>query len=130
MSVYTRQINESVARNRMDTLLPDCVLPGCRNPVAAIGAPCEECRSIFGDMLQHNPDGVPMTEDAIIARDLDTREMYVRFSRAVPIDEDEEEPDVGEPGERRVAECWLCDTETSCEWTDMGWECDTCRGEP
>lgn len=60
----------------LDTLLPDCVLPGCRQPVATVGEPCDGCRAAFGDMLQ--PGGQPLTAHQIAARDRTVEHAYAR----------------------------------------------------
>lgn len=50
-----------------DTLFPDCVLPGCRNPAVGQGTPCDPCRATWGPYLlapgQKNP-WLPDTEPA------------------------------------------------------------------
>jgi len=129
MSTVERIANAEAAAG-LDTLFPACVLPGCHNLVEAIGQPCNECRDIFGPMLHHNPGGVPMNADAIIARDSGTRAMYVAMYRDLTLTDDEDQGEnAGEPGEERLAECWQCDaTDVLCEWTSMGWECAECIG--
>ncbi|ORM18323.1 hypothetical protein [Prescottella equi] len=62
--------------SQLDTLLPDCVLPGCRRLVAEVGQPCDGCRSAFGAMLQ--PAGQPLTSDQIEARDRTVGAAYTR----------------------------------------------------
>jgi hypothetical protein len=59
-------------------LFPDCVIPGCGNPVAAVGEPCGACQGAFGPMLRHNPEAPPMTADEVQERD-----RYVRSSYAL-----------------------------------------------
>lgn len=56
-------------------LLPDCVLPGCRNAVTEHGDVCTECRNLFGDMLSET-DRPALTADRIAARDRDTAAAY------------------------------------------------------
>lgn len=57
-------------------LLPDCVLPGCRRPVVAVGQPCGDCRNAFGAMLQ--PAGVALTAGEIYERDCGVGSAYER----------------------------------------------------
>ncbi|MDP7703216.1 MULTISPECIES: hypothetical protein [unclassified Mycobacterium] len=53
---------------------PDCVIPGCPNPVAAVGEPCCDCRTAFGSMLR--PGGRPLTAAEIAERDRGVRAAY------------------------------------------------------
>ncbi|WP_209447592.1 hypothetical protein [Rhodococcus qingshengii] len=113
-------------------LMPDCVLPGCRQPVTRIGDACNGCREVFGDMLQHNPEGTPLTAEEIQKRDHDTvRAMVLMRSitggGCIRHDDDDEEPEVGEPGETKEAECWSCETILNCTWGSIGWECSDCE---
>lgn len=62
---------------QLDVLLPDCVLPGCRQPVAVVGQPCDGCRAAFGHMLQPST-GPAMTADEITARDRTVERAYER----------------------------------------------------
>lgn len=55
-------------------LFPDCVIPGCPNPVAAVGEPCGDCRVAFGSMLR--PSGSLLTADEITERDRSVRAAY------------------------------------------------------
>ncbi len=55
-------------------LFPACVIPGCRNPVAAVGDPCGDCRTAFGPMLR--PGGDRLTEAEITQRDRGVRAAY------------------------------------------------------
>ena len=57
-------------------LFPDCVIPGCAQPVSAWGEVCAGCVSAFGDMLRHNPGGRRLTEQEIRRRDSETRTAY------------------------------------------------------
>lgn len=109
------------------TLLPDCVLPGCRQPVATIGEPCDGCRVAFGHMLQ------PTTRPALTSEQIHERDHGTRQAAAVMADIARQAPeleDVGEPGEQRLAECWQCEDTRLCEWSSMGWECRTCSRTP
>jgi len=56
------------------SLFPDCVIPGCPNPVAATGEACGDCRSAFGPMLR--PAGRPLTAAEIAERDRGVRAAY------------------------------------------------------
>lgn len=57
-------------------LLPDCILPGCRNPVERLGLPCTTCLDEVGDFIQHNPDGVRPTAEELDESDRRVREIY------------------------------------------------------
>ncbi|MCQ4119860.1 hypothetical protein [Rhodococcus tibetensis] len=48
-------------------LFPDCVLPGCRQPVAKIGDTCDTCRTAFGAFLR--PTEAALTATEIAERD-------------------------------------------------------------
>jgi hypothetical protein len=54
-------------------MFPDCVLPGCRNPVADHGDACAACTTAFGPMLQ---PGARITEREITRRDAEVRAAY------------------------------------------------------
>lgn len=56
-------------------LFPPCVIPGCPNPVAAVGEPCGGCRTAFGPMLRQTP-GRRLTADEIDERDRGVRAAY------------------------------------------------------
>ncbi|EGD23948.1 hypothetical protein A6F59_11005 [Prescottella equi] len=66
-----------MARTHLDVLLPDCVLPGCRQPVATVGEPCDGCRDAFGDMLQPT-DRPLLTAHQIAERDRTVEHAYAR----------------------------------------------------
>lgn len=57
-------------------LFPACVIPGCPNPVAAVGEPCGACRTAFGPTLRHTPGGRRLTADDIAERDRFVRAAY------------------------------------------------------
>ncbi|MDH6279498.1 hypothetical protein M2280_000707 [Prescottella agglutinans] len=62
---------------RVDLLLPDCVLPGCRRPVVEVGQPCDDCLTAAGSMLR--PTNEPgLTADQIEARDRTVEAAYAR----------------------------------------------------
>lgn len=58
----------------VNTLLYDCVIPGCTQPVARIGDTCDTCRTAFGDFLR--PTEAALTEDEISERDRVVRAAY------------------------------------------------------
>lgn len=60
-------------------MFPDCVLPGCRNPVAHHGDACADCCRAFGPMLQAGPR---LTEGQIARLDAGVRAAYA-MQRAV-----------------------------------------------
>jgi hypothetical protein len=57
-------------------LLADCVLPGCKTPVALVGDVCQACRTAFGDMLVITPDARRMTAEEIAERDRSVHNIY------------------------------------------------------
>lgn len=57
-------------------LFPDCVIPGCPNPVPSIGEPCGECLRAFGPMLRHTAGAGRLTETEIAERDRYVRSAY------------------------------------------------------
>jgi hypothetical protein len=57
-------------------MFPDCVIPGCRNPVAEVGEACSECVREFGTMLRHNADGRRLTAAEIAERDSYIHQQY------------------------------------------------------
>lgn len=115
--------------------MPDCVLPGCRQPVIRIGEPCMACRAAFGDMLVHNPDGVSITGEEIEKRDNDTAAAMVLMQSITGrgighcIGDPDALPDFGDPGKQAEAECWSCNETVVCIWGSMGWECPVCYEE-
>jgi hypothetical protein len=97
------------------TLFPECVLPGCKNLVEAIGHPCSDCLAAFGpdSLIQIRP-GRPLTEDQIAERDDYTRAAYAA-QRATGVEA------------KRNQTCWLCEQRRTCTKQEHGWECDACR---
>ena len=104
-------------------LLPmftDCVIPGCRNPVAVTGDACNTCRTAFGPYLTFTRD------DALTAQQIADRDSPVcaahhgRQSRNTP---SEPTPSVRRPNQC----CWLCEQRRTCTRQPAGWECDHCR---
>lgn len=57
-------------------LFPDCVLPGCRNPVEYIGEACGPCQYAFDDLLR------PSDKPALTASEVDDRDRAVRIAYA------------------------------------------------
>lgn len=55
-------------------MFPDCVIPGCPNPVVRVGDPCSDCLRAFGPMLR--PGGERLTGEQIAARDADVRAVH------------------------------------------------------
>ncbi|MBW0270765.1 hypothetical protein ATM97_07025 [Nocardia sp. MH4] len=60
-----------------DSLLVECVLPGCRTPVVTVGEPCDGCVEAFGPMLVCDPGAPRMTADEIAERDRSVHNVYV-----------------------------------------------------
>lgn len=58
------------------SLLTECVLPGCKTPVALVGDVCDGCREAFGDMLVAPPDARRMTAEEIAERDRSVHNVY------------------------------------------------------
>lgn len=56
-------------------MFPDCVLPGCPNPVAEHGDACRHCVTAFGPMLRPGPR---LTVEQIADRDAQVRAAYLR----------------------------------------------------
>jgi len=54
--------------------MPDCVIPGCINPVWQHGDTCGECVALFKNMLRETDKR--MTEQQIIERDQEVRNIY------------------------------------------------------
>lgn len=61
-------------------LFPDCVIPGCPNPVTAVGDACGDCVAAFGPMLRPGPR---LTADEIAERDRGVRAAYALQLEAV-----------------------------------------------
>lgn len=60
------------------TVLPDCVIPGCRNPVEDHGIACTTCVTAFGPLLRITPDGERLT-----AAEIERRDGYVHRAYAL-----------------------------------------------
>lgn len=56
-------------------MFDDCVLPGCRNPVAEPGDACRSCVTAFGTMLRPGPR---LSVEQIVERDVQVRAAYLR----------------------------------------------------
>jgi hypothetical protein len=96
-------------------LFPECAVPGCRNPVEAIGHPCADCLEAFGPRLR---PGRPLTEEQITERDTGIKAAYAAM-RALRIADGMEA--------KRNQMCWLCEQRRTCTKQERGWECDACR---
>lgn len=101
------------------TLMPACVLPGCRLPTEEVGHPCADCRALFaaepgGWRLVQHADVEPMTETEIEERD-----EAVRAAQRAQY----ETPGVERKQNQR---CWLCEQRRTCTRQPAGWECDEC----
>lgn len=55
-------------------MFPDCVLPGCSNPVADDGDACGDCVRAFGSMLR---PGARLSAQQIGERDAEVRTAYL-----------------------------------------------------
>lgn len=107
------------------SLFPDCVLPGCRAPVAHSGDACPGCCTAFGEYLQVSADRPALTADLIAERDAHVLATYTaRHAPSPPAaGEGREEGAERKPNQR----CWLCDESRTCTRRPGGWECDQCR---
>jgi hypothetical protein len=54
--------------------MPDCVIPGCINPVWQHGDTCTECVLVFKNMLRETDKR--LTEQQIVERDQHVRAIY------------------------------------------------------
>jgi hypothetical protein len=117
------------------TLLPECVLPGCKLPTETVGHPCPDCLTVFDGSLggwrivaNTAPEAAPpMTEEQIAERDEAVARAYRNMARAaqgLPAED-------YEPERKRNQTCWLCDERRTCTrvaWSgDKQWECDACQ---
>ena len=96
------------------TLLPECVLPGCTEPVVYVGDACPGCIEAFVAMLVQR-SGAPMTPESIEARDADVRASYAAM-RAPSTETDR----------KQNQRCWLCDERRTCTRVGGRWECHEC----
>jgi hypothetical protein len=108
-----------------DALFPQCVLPGCKNPVEQVGRPCADCARAFGgDSLIQLRVGQPMTAEKIAERDEGIKAAYAAM-REVRIADGLEA--------KRNQICWLCHERRTCTkvpfgfGTELRWECAECR---
>lgn len=69
-------MNEIIPTPGQLDLLPDCVLPGCHNPVTSDGDACQVCVHEFGPMLR--PGGLSLSRADIQARDRTVAAAYAR----------------------------------------------------
>lgn len=70
---YDANTSVEFYRDEAAALFPDCVLPGCTNPVAAHGDACRSCVTAFGSMLR---PGARLTVEQIVERDAAVRQAY------------------------------------------------------
>ena len=112
-------------------LLPDCVLPGCRNVVTEVGQPCDECVAIFaaepGGWRLVAVDGPALTEEQVAERDAAVAAAYIAQAEIAA---------AAEPGrdvERKANQlCWVCDQRRKCrrdpDWIgEVRWICRDCE---
>jgi hypothetical protein len=99
-------------------LFAECVLPGCRELVAAAGEVCPGCVAAFGPRLRPVPDAEPLTEPAIMDRDQAVAQHY-QDRRHSPAADDGREW-------KSNQSCWMCEQRRRCARTDQGWECRDC----
>jgi hypothetical protein len=60
----------------IDQLFAECVLPGCRELVAAAGEVGPDCLAAFGPLLRQVPDAEPLTIEQIQDRDQAIAQIY------------------------------------------------------
>lgn len=101
----------------MLTLLPECVLPGCHEPVVALGEPCTGCLEAFGPHLVPTSRRA-ITAEAIAERDAGVHQMYVAMltALAAPVERERKQNQT----------CWLCEERRTCTLVSRRWECDAC----
>ena len=56
-------------RQLADAMPPVCVLPGCTTIVAVWGDTCQDCVTLFGDLLRPTSSTAPLTREMIAERD-------------------------------------------------------------
>ncbi|MCK8673924.1 hypothetical protein M1M07_22795 [Rhodococcus sp. HM1] len=59
-----------------ESLFAECIIPGCKQPVADELTPCDTCRTIFGPMLQEHDRPPSYTAADLAERDADTAAAY------------------------------------------------------
>ncbi len=113
-----------IAQLDLLSVIPECVLPGCRNKVDTHGEPCVECLDLttaLGPLLRR-VDGSAMTEEQIAERDADVAEAYRQQQLVVEDDREWKSNQL----------CWICDRRRRCAriahngW-DKRWECRECQ---
>ena len=99
------------------TLIPECVLPGCHEPVIAEGEPCAGCIEAFGPHLVPVARA-PITATVIAERDAATSAAYVAMltPEAAPVESER----------KQNQRCWLCEERRTCTLVAGRWECDGC----
>ncbi|MGN0040508.1 hypothetical protein [Rhodococcus sp. (in: high G+C Gram-positive bacteria)] len=125
-----------------ESLLADCIIPGCTQPVAEELTPCDTCRDIFGPMLQEVDRPPSYTAANLAERDAQTADAYrTMLGRRVAHEDIDTESDRYRRAAQQVktaaqkrgeAEkpgqtCWLCEERRMCILRPGGWECRTCR---
>jgi hypothetical protein len=110
------------------SVIPECVLPGCRNKVDAVGEPCTECLDLttaLGPLLRR-VDGPALTEKQIADRDAEVVEAY-RQQQLVVL----EEAPVDTREWKANQLCWMCGERRRCarmfRHYRMEWECKACQ---
>ena len=112
------------------TLLPECVLPGCRLPTDTVGHPCGDCVAVFaaqpGGWALVAREGPALTAEQIADRDATVAAAYADQVAARA----GWEGDAG-PQRRRNQTCWMCEQRRTCTQVTVGgqfrWECETCQ---
>jgi hypothetical protein len=108
------------------SVIPECVLPGCREKVDIVGRPCAGCLDLttaLGPLLRP-VEGPPMTEQAIVERDAEVAEAYRQQQLvAAPVDDREW---------KASQLCWICTERRKCSLVDHNgwekrWECKACQ---
>lgn len=99
-------------------LFAKCVLPGCRELVAAAGEVCPDCLASFGPLLRQVPDAEPLTNAQIEDRDQAVAQHY-HERRDSPAAQDGREWKSNQL-------CWMCEQRRRCARTDQGWEYRHC----
>ncbi|MGW0021599.1 hypothetical protein ACWDUD_25065 [Rhodococcus sp. NPDC003382] len=125
-----------------ESLFAECIIPGCKQPVADELTPCDTCRTIFGPMLQEHDRPPSYTAADLAERDAETAAAYRMMLgiRTAPedIDPESDRYRLAVKRERTAAQkrgeeekpnqtCWLCEERRTCILRPRGWECRTCR---
>jgi hypothetical protein len=100
-----------------DQLFAECVLPGCRELVAAAGDVGPDCLAAFGPLLRQVPDAEPLTAEQVEDRDQAVAQHYQGRNASAAQD--------GREWKSNQL-CWMCEQRRRCTQTDQGWECRHC----